>query len=1248
VDAWNNIFYTTGTNCSWVESVGSLFLRGNNIVAGNIPATSKDQSTRVNVEQLGTNIVPGNINFIDEAKFNFGILGASSAINTGSATPAGLPSTFQNYPVLFQPYGPKTNGMLTRTAVGTVDIGAYEFGISSSAVVVTPPVSSAPTNSVLPLVSGNNAIGSTLSCSTGNWSNSPTSYGYVWKRGSTIIANANASTYTTTSGDIGQTITCAVTAGNTVGTNTAVSSNGVLITAIIATPIPANTTAPAITGTSTIGSTLSCSNGIWSNSPTGYSYQWKRSGINITNATTSSYITVTADVGNTITCVVTAVNNTGSASMASGNSILVAVVVVVTPPLPPSVPPSIGTQAESNPVTSAITGGRTFNVGPNQLYPDPNTVPWSTLVAGDVVNIFYRATPYNHIIAIQAQGTASNKVIINGVTDSNGNRPVFDYTNGAVVASGTAGIWGTFNTSYGFQRLGGITVINGAGTQYLVDTPKWIEIKNLEIRGAYTGNSSGTSKGTTIKLLDGSTATWHCGAGIHLQSSEDTLIENCVLADNTFGVFTMAKGDLLWYTNLRVTLRNNRIYGNGVVGEWFQHNVYMQSTNPIIEGNYIGKLRAGANGSSYKSRASGEIFRYNWVETHARACDFVHSEEQVNGIAAQPNYKYVHCYGNVIVNDSNVGEFATNPIHFGGDNGGEDGYDGDGTHFDKLVSPGSNNSTPIQLIYREQLFFYNNTVIHNGNGAAYTAAHIFDLSLAGGNVGTAGYIHPRTRVDAWNNVFYTANIDIMTWVEACGAVNLRGNNYLFGTVADHESQRPDWVAITKENIITGTPNFQAFSTCNYKPTASSPFLDKGITPTGLPTTFQNYPVLFQPLLRTNGMKARTIVGNSIDLGAFEIEDNTLPSITTLPSLSGNKTVGSTLTASTGVWTNSPTFGYQWLRNGVAIAGQTANVYTTTVDDNGTNISVRITATSNGKVSSVDSGNLFVGNVVVAPAVVVSQPTVVVQPAPNPAPTSTSSATTTSSTEIPTIIGVPSIGQKLYCSVNSASPITAISYKWFADGTELMNEQMIFYTVKANDAGKVITCKTIIGGAASVASNSMTIGNVIAQTGVYSFSQVNGSTIASVDSKWTNSPDYYVIKDGYVAVTDIAKSYGGDAIYNNGSVIKTVEVAIINGITSLFTVGLSNATEIPYDVRISPTSVQIRKSGIWQTDIPIGFDTSAIPVIVKLTVDNGKYMVDINNIRFYTATETNIPLSSVTMTITATTATTNRLDYFRVI
>jgi hypothetical protein len=80
---------------------------------------------------------------------------------------------------------------------------------------------------------------------------------------------------------------------------------------------PFNSVLPSISGTPKIPNTLTVSNGTWSNSPTSYSYQWLRSGVNIGGATTSSYQLVSADLLSTITCSVTATNSSGSGTATS-------------------------------------------------------------------------------------------------------------------------------------------------------------------------------------------------------------------------------------------------------------------------------------------------------------------------------------------------------------------------------------------------------------------------------------------------------------------------------------------------------------------------------------------------------------------------------------------------------------------------------------------------------------------------------------------------------------------------------------------------------------------------------------------------------------------------------------------------------------------------------------------------------------------------------------------------------------------
>ncbi len=85
--------------------------------------------------------------------------------------------------------------------------------------------------------------------------------------------------------------------------------------------IPLNTVAPVISGAALVGSTLTSTTGTWTETPTGYSYQWQSNGSNVgTNQNT--YVTVSGDNGHTITCLVTASNAVGSGSPATSNGIV--------------------------------------------------------------------------------------------------------------------------------------------------------------------------------------------------------------------------------------------------------------------------------------------------------------------------------------------------------------------------------------------------------------------------------------------------------------------------------------------------------------------------------------------------------------------------------------------------------------------------------------------------------------------------------------------------------------------------------------------------------------------------------------------------------------------------------------------------------------------------------------------------------------------------------------------------------------
>lgn len=85
-----------------------------------------------------------------------------------------------------------------------------------------------------------------------------------------------------------------------------------------------NLTDPKIDGKGIVNAKLTViDNGTWAGTlPITFTYQWQSNGIDIIGETTSQYKTVLADLGQTITCVVTATNILGSAS-AQSNGILI-------------------------------------------------------------------------------------------------------------------------------------------------------------------------------------------------------------------------------------------------------------------------------------------------------------------------------------------------------------------------------------------------------------------------------------------------------------------------------------------------------------------------------------------------------------------------------------------------------------------------------------------------------------------------------------------------------------------------------------------------------------------------------------------------------------------------------------------------------------------------------------------------------------------------------------------------------------
>lgn len=84
---------------------------------------------------------------------------------------------------------------------------------------------------------------------------------------------------------------------------------------------PVNTVIPSISGTLTVGGTLSVSNGTWTGTePITFTRQWQRGTTNISGATSNNYTIQGSDEGNTLRARITGTNVLGSASAFSNST----------------------------------------------------------------------------------------------------------------------------------------------------------------------------------------------------------------------------------------------------------------------------------------------------------------------------------------------------------------------------------------------------------------------------------------------------------------------------------------------------------------------------------------------------------------------------------------------------------------------------------------------------------------------------------------------------------------------------------------------------------------------------------------------------------------------------------------------------------------------------------------------------------------------------------------------------------------
>jgi hypothetical protein len=438
-------------------------------------------------------------------------------------------------------------------------------------------------------------------------------------------------------------------------------------------------------------------------------------------------------------------------------------------------------------ISISLSGQTIYNVGPEQALAKITDVPWESLKAGDVVNIYYKPAPYKEKFGITTRGNAQAPIIIHGVLGPNGERPVLD-GDGAITRSNASG----------YNQVRGIVTIGG----YAGSRADYVILENLELINAHTPYSYTNNTGALVNYQTQS-------AGIFIEASDHITIRNTVIHACGNGLFVASDDSEGDYRSIseEILVEKNYFYGNGNSATenlgMTEHDSYCEAKNIIYQFNHYGPLIDGSRGYCLKDRSTNTIIRYNWIEGGRHE---ISMDEPANLVVqSDSNFHIAHVYGNILVK-------TDIPIRGWGD--------------DEMVSFGGDGDGPI--LKKGPLYFYNNTLISRMNIKEKGIP-----SMPGGRLdrGTVLSLTDDVIVDVRNNIIHktgTAKLDFLNGNDVSGHQNVvtMYNNWL--TEGWNKSEEGVESQLTDYNTITGlNPGLVNIESQDYHIASGSPLIHAG-------------------------------------------------------------------------------------------------------------------------------------------------------------------------------------------------------------------------------------------------------------------------------------------------------------------------------------------------------------------------------------------------------------------------------------
>jgi hypothetical protein len=372
----------------------------------------------------------------------------------------------------------------------TVRVTGTKSGFTTTAKTsaATAAVAAGTLTAPVPTVSGTAKVGSTLTAVPGAWGPAPVTLAYQWYRSGVAITGATSATYALAAADLGKTVTVQVMgtkAGFTTASKTSAATAAVAVGTLTA-PVP------TISGTAKVGSALTAVPGAWGPAPVTLAYQWYRTGVAITGATSASYTLTAADLGKTMTVKVTG-TKAGFTTTAKTSAATAAVAVgTLTAPVPT--------------ISGTVKVGAVLTAVPGAWGPAPVTLAYQWFRSGIAITGATSATysltaaDLGKTITVRVTGSktgfttaAKTSVATAAVAAGTLTGPTPTISGTKTVGStltATPGVWGPAPVTLTYQWFRGSTAITGATAQtyklVAADKGSAIKVRVTGTKTAYT------------------------------------------------------------------------------------------------------------------------------------------------------------------------------------------------------------------------------------------------------------------------------------------------------------------------------------------------------------------------------------------------------------------------------------------------------------------------------------------------------------------------------------------------------------------------------------------------------------------------------------------------------------------------------------------------------------------------------------------------------------------------------------------